>query len=61
MKEREVKKIAEELRKQKVPESKRREILKDSMKTKSSLLSKIQENKFISDIKLIEGTSAEEL
>jgi len=40
---------------------KRRDIFKDSMKTKSSLISKIQEKEFISDIKLIEGNSAEEL
>ena len=40
---------------------KEQEFFKDSMKTKSSLISKIQEKEFISDIKLIEGNSAEEL
>lgn len=40
---------------------KRREVFKDSMKTKSSLISKIQESEYISGIKLIEGSSAEEL
>ena len=39
----------------------RKDVFKDSMKTKSSLISKIQENEFISNIKLIEGNSAEEL
>jgi len=34
---------------------------KDSMENKSSLLSKIQEREFISGIKLIDGSSAEEL
>jgi len=40
---------------------KRREVFKDSMENKSSLLSKIQEREFISGIKLIDGSSAEEL
>ncbi len=40
---------------------KRRQIFRDSIKTKSSLLLKIQENEFIFDIKLIDGSSAEEL
>ncbi len=40
---------------------KKQEFFKYSMKTKSSLLSKIQEREFISDIKLFEVNSAEEL
>lgn len=40
---------------------KKRDAFNDSIKTKSSMVSKIQENEFISGIKLIEGSSAEEL
>lgn len=40
---------------------KKRDAFNDSIKTKSSMISKIQENEFISGIRLIEGSSAEEL